>query len=111
MSSNRIEIHAESTPFRRSIDLYIGQADASGSLIGIVEPVVFKERQNCTQVEAPSVSLRFDSAQVLMDELWRCGLRPTEGIGSAGSMAATQQHLADMKKIAFGLLKKGGIDV
>lgn len=39
------------------------------------------------------------------DELWRCGLRPTEGTGSAGSLAATQAHLKDMKAIAFSRLK------
>lgn len=39
-----------------------------------------------------------------MDQLWNCGLRPTEGSGSAGSLAATQRHLEDMRKIAFNTL-------
>jgi hypothetical protein len=33
--------------------------------------------------------------------LWNCGLRPTEGSGSAGSLAATQRHLDDMRTVAF----------
>ena len=41
-----------------------------------------------------------------MDELWRCGLRPSEGTGSAGSLAATERHLKDMQAIAFDLLKR-----
>lgn len=40
-------------------------------------------------------------AQKLMDELWICGLRPSEGTGSAGSLAATERHLEDMRKLAF----------
>jgi hypothetical protein len=40
-----------------------------------------------------------------MDELWRVGLRPTEGSGSAGSLAATERHLSDMQRIAFKLLE------
>jgi hypothetical protein len=48
-------------------------------------------------------------AQVLMDDLWRCGIRPTEGAGSAGAMAATQKHLEDMTQIAKGALRKVGI--
>lgn len=40
-------------------------------------------------------------AQELMDNLWRCGFRPTEGKGSAGQLAATDRHLQDMRAIAF----------
>jgi len=43
-----------------------------------------------------------------MDELWQCGLRPSEGSGSAGSLAATERHLADMRKLAFHALKVQG---
>jgi hypothetical protein len=46
---------------------------------------------------------------MLMDQLWQCGLRPTEGTGSAGSLAATERHLKDMREIAFGLLKNEAV--
>ena len=46
------------------------------------------------------------AAQILMDDLWKCGIRPTEGAGTAGSMAAAQKHLADMRAIVS---KKLGI--
>ena len=39
--------------------------------------------------------------QVLMDDLWNCGIRPSEGAGSAGSLKATQYHLEDMRKLIF----------
>lgn len=53
--------------------------------------------------ELPPAPLRIwaTGAQMLMDELWRCGLRPTEGTGSAGSLAATERHLADMRRLVF----------
>ena len=38
---------------------------------------------------------------MLMDDLWQCGLRPSEGTGSAGALAATQKHLDDMRKLVF----------
>ena len=41
----------------------------------------------------------------LIDELWSAGLRPSEGTGSAGSLAATERHLADMRAFAFHALK------
>ena len=56
--------------------------------------------------EVPAaVHLRPDQAQALIDQLWECGLRPTEGTGSAGALAAVERHLADMKKVAFHALK------
>lgn len=54
----------------------------------------------------PLLTLTASDAQALMDELWHCGLRPSEGTGSAGSLAATERHLVDMQKIAFQLLGK-----
>lgn len=41
----------------------------------------------------PPIVLDFPAAQNLMDSLWNCGLRPTEGKGSAGALAATERHL------------------
>lgn len=55
-------------------------------------------------IPAP-LRLTSGEAQQLIDELWRCGLRPTEGTGSAGSLKATENHLADMREIAFKTLK------
>lgn len=55
----------------------------------------------------PSLQMTVEDAQQLMDELWRCGLRPVEAMGSAGQAAATEKHLQDMRRIAFHKL---GID-
>lgn len=55
----------------------------------------------------PALRLRVEEAQALMDELWGVGLRPSEGTGSAGSLAATERHLKDMQRIAMSLLKIG----
>ncbi len=53
-----------------------------------------------THGAGPAMILSVQSAQNLMDELWHAGLRPSEGSGSAGSLAATQRHLGDMRAIA-----------
>ena len=57
------------------------------------------DEANCQQ--APTLTVKPSEAQQLMDELWRAGLRPTEGTGSAGSLAATERHLADMRALVF----------
>jgi len=68
------------------------------------------EREQMAVLE-PFLELQPCEAQKLMDDLWDCGLRPSEGSGSAGAMAATQKHLQDMKTIAFHALKiQRGVD-
>lgn len=57
--------------------------------------------------ETPPVSpfvLRESEAQRLMDELWLAGLRPSEGTGSAGALAATQAHLEDMRRLVWEMV-------
>lgn len=52
-----------------------------------------------------AAELDHDEAQELMDTLWACGLRPTQGKQSEGQVAAIERHLADMRAIAFAKLE------
>ena len=52
----------------------------------------------------PALQIKKSDAQMLIDTLWDCGLRPTEGSGSAGALLATQEHLQSMKEMATRLL-------
>lgn len=59
------------------------------------------EKLTEAQIAPRTTTLFKDNAQALMDQLWTCGLRPTEGAGSAGSLAATERHLEDMRSLVF----------
>jgi hypothetical protein len=59
------------------------------------------ENGDCFVDPQPTFDLRPEAAQALMDSLWDAGLRPSEGSGSAGAMAATQKHLEDMRTLIF----------
>ena len=61
-----------------------------------------------TGLMKPTLSIRMDQAQVLMDDLWNAGVRPTDGAGSAGAMRAAERHIADVRAVAF---KSLGIEV
>lgn len=76
-------------------------------ILSVAQPVVMSEitRENEAMSTTPVLSMNPETAQGLMDSLWECGLRPSEGAGSAGALAATQKHLDDMKRIAFHTLK------
>ncbi len=54
------------------------------------------------------MSLEVDDAQRLVDALWDAGLRPSDGSGSTGQLAATQKHLSDMRSI---VAKKIGVEL
>ena len=79
-----------------------------GDFSELVEPLNIKRvnSEEAANLEhRPAFRLLRDEAQELMDQLWYVGIRPTEGTGSTGSLAATQKHLEDMRKIAFNQLK------
>lgn len=63
------------------------------------------KQTNVNERVQPFLVIDKHEAQKLIDDLWDCGLRPSEGSGSAGAMLATQEHLRDMKDIAFHTLK------
>ena len=45
------------------------------------------------------LNLTTEAAQELMDSLWSCGLRPTDGAGSAGAMTCAQENLKDLRGV------------
>lgn len=105
----RTEVHAQRVWMKNSIDIAVLEQRQFGSFIGAPVSMVALD-DNAARV-APTLSLTNEQAQQLMDQLWICGLRPTEGTGSAGSLAATERHLEDMRKVSTGLLRKLGIEL
>ena len=69
----------------------------------IAKPLVFRELgESDFGIEQPhTFTVEIECAQQLMDELWRVGIRPTNGAGSTGQLAATERHLNDMRALVF----------
>ena len=98
-----IDIMARREDWQNGISLFCRKITVAEGF-SVIKPVIFEKHNKAMRVE-PFLSLNLTEAQKLIDELWSCGLRPSEGTGSAGSLAATENHLQDMKKIAFKTLK------
>jgi hypothetical protein len=102
---NNPEIFVDTNFAWNSIDLRIrvGRQIINGDVVKrgdwMKEPLFVKVEDGAT----PPVAMRLEhlEAQALMDRLWKAGLRPTEGSGSAGALAATQDHLKDMRRLVF----------
>jgi len=101
-------IYAERQILKRKIGVTIMIPRIDGK-IDVAQPLVFKAQDQETTVLNHTFEISPNEAQQMIDELWNCGVRPTEGGGSAGSIAATEKHLKDMKSIAFGALKNIGV--
>lgn len=101
--NNRFKSYAESANFGPHVALTLYQEIVAEN----AEPALAVANLTLVKVEAgqilpePTVKLHRDDAQALMDALWNVGLRPTEGSGSAGSLAATERHLEDMRRLVF----------
>lgn len=96
-----IQVRVFKEPYRgRGMALWI--EDVDGQTVGVAEPIVFRKLDSSEiwkQNDCPPLTICPEAGQKLMDDLWDCGLRPSEGAGSAGQLAATQKHLGDMRKI------------
>lgn len=105
----QIEMMARREDWNEGVSIYMRQRTV-GDGDCFAEPVIMAKREPGSIVR-PMLNLGIQQAQQLMDELWQCGLRPTEGTGSAGSLAATERHLKDMQAVAMGLLRKSGVQL
>jgi hypothetical protein len=99
-----VTIEVQLAPWRSGVEVYIGALDLPRSKRYVAKELEFNELELGSTC-VPLFELSMKDAQHLMDNLWFCGLRPSEGTGSAGSLKATQSHLEDMRKIAFHFLE------
>jgi hypothetical protein len=93
------EIHVELSDYNNAVGLYIVQPHLGGRRWA--PPITFTEVGD-EMIREPSLSLRRSEAQFLMDQMWRCGLRPTDAGSTDGTLKATRDHLQDMRKLALG---------
>ncbi len=89
---SEIRIRAQYEPWQDSLAIYLFDGDALG------RNVTF-ERRTEGEFANPTLRISHHAAQVLIDELWQCGLRPTQGKQSEGVTAAQARHLNDMRAI------------
>lgn len=105
-----VEVMARREDWSNGVSIYLRQRTVGVGIV-VARPVVFERLAFDAGIVEPMLRLGIQQAQQLMDELWQCGLRPSEGTGSAGSLAATERHLKDMQAVAMGLLRKDGVQV
>jgi len=108
-----IKIRVAGMDYRNRFMVGIFQYDRENICVGEVKTIEFTEKDPSSSIyDPPPIVLGKNEVQLLMDDLWAAGVRPSSGEGNAGQLGATERHLEDMRKIAFkklGLDKKGVI--
>jgi hypothetical protein len=85
-----VTIEVQLAPSQSGIEVFIGALDLPRSKRYVVRELEFDELE-LGRTCAPLFELSMKDAQHLMDSLWFCGLRPTKGIGSAGSLKGNSE--------------------
>ncbi len=102
-----VKMRAHSKPWNEGVDILIYQEpQLPGERRGYVTSFTLEkiEEGECV-VPQPTITMYPQDAQTLMDELWQCGLRPTEGHGSVGQLGATEKHLKFAEQLVRHTLK------
>ena len=98
------EIRANSTAWDMdAVGVWLIDHDRDGNRM-IAKPLEFEPFIQGSGLQ-PTLHLLPESAQVLIDDLWSAGFRPTQGRQSEGVTAAQAEHLADMRAIVADRLK------
>jgi hypothetical protein len=104
MFLRNFNVHAENNFYANAIAIHIYERLQNGD-ISLLSGLQFTTHHEGDFVEPKeAIQLPRETAQQLMDALWQCGLRPSEGTGSAGSLKATENHLKDMQDLSRRLL-------
>ena len=91
-----LEARAERSYWTDTINIYLRAQH--GDKRFVVTDLVLTEFDPDNPVELQPLKFEKETAQRFMDELWNCGLRPSEGTGSAGAMQQAQDHIVTLKR-------------
>lgn len=86
-------------PFSENIKIYL--AIKSADRIAVAQTLSFTSYGE-GEVAAPSpLTLTRPAAQILMDALWRCDVRPSTTNKDQQTYEALRDHLQDMRRLVF----------
>ncbi len=109
-----LEVRAGKSLPRDTVDLYVvGKNYENGKRIYAREPEFIEVEAGFEFPPFLYLPFRRNVVQILMDDLWDAGIRPTKGEASAGALSATERHLKDMQELVWKILPgilRGGND-
>ena len=90
-SDGYLRIRAQSAPWSAGVEFVVFKYDPNKPKeLGLSKNGFIELKDKHVTPPEVIMCIKNKEAQTLMDDLWNCGLRPTEGTGSAGSLMAKE---------------------
>lgn len=106
-------VHVEERHFEGSLALWIyrpvgySTMQQHNGLLSFAQPVTFVDEEVPGKLKPePTAVVDRAAGQMLIDELWRAGLRPSAGLSSTGEAEARREHVADLRNVVNALLEE-----
>jgi hypothetical protein len=96
-----LNFRVHSAPWTDELWLLVVQEDHAAKVTAYAENMTMREHKAGDAIQEPTMRLHHTASQRLMDELWRAGVRPSNGEGNAGQLGAIEKHLEDMRRLVF----------
>lgn len=87
-------------PFTQNISIYL--AIKGSNQIAVADTLTFRSYEEGMALAPLSpIKLTRPAAQILMDALWRCDIRPSTTNKDQQTYEALRDHLQDMRRLVF----------
>ena len=103
----KVHIGVYRNPSARRVDIYVTR-DTNSNNITHALPLEYGEpdyRNSADLSVPPTFSLEYETAELLMNQLWAAGIRPEADAGTQSIIKVTQAHLEDMRRLVFDMPK------
>lgn len=97
--------HVRYAPDYMAYTAYLTGRDGDRRYVALPAAFTLKEQTELGVMTEPTLVIKAEQAQQLIDELWAAGLRPNNGEGGLAQVDAIKAHLADMRALVFGELE------
>lgn len=106
----KIFAEAQRAPWNGSFEIFVALQDREGKRFNL-KPIptstlddpggLLEEATSDFVMRGPTFALAREDAQNLLDSLHNAGLRPSHSQDAAGVVAAKDEHIQDLRRIAF----------
>lgn len=103
VSWRALALRTERRDFERIQSFLLVYHDGLGRRF-VAEPLSTLVELSDRHLAEPTLTLCTEQAQALFDAMYEQGYRPTRRERDIGALPATEHHLEDMRRIAFGFL-------
>ena len=105
MNGDQFLLHIDANYFSGSYEFFLAVKNRISDTIAFPDPIVMRsQKSDCATIREPLLKIPLDDKScliTLMDDLWNIGIRPTNVSYKDDTIKAKDDHLKDMRTIAF----------